>query len=361
MSTISAIDHLECIIDGDTLVPGMGYVLPTGVGLTQFVNISGTSPVSTPSYKDHPISLYPQVYSSSTGKMLVPDPGTIQWFVGNPEVSANAILTTPGTASVKGSFNSVFAVGSTTVNGQTFPALRVIGNLYGNLCQFGDITIYARASYNGIQVTSHANLKVQQSVGEIYAVLIDSVNEDGASDTVIDNDSELLQLTAHLQVNGGDVTTSSSWKWFHADNSGALVEVTHVPGVTEISGNKNQKLTIYDAAVDGTDEYFARITHNGATHTAGITLYDTHDPYYINLGRSQNSNVVRPTDTLEYNPSVIRRSDGTVQSGWNFQYRAYTMAGSPVGSTVTGSKYTVSGATVKDNGGLTIRISATKS
>ena len=33
---ISAIDTLEAIIDGDTVVPGMNFVLPAGIGKTQY-------------------------------------------------------------------------------------------------------------------------------------------------------------------------------------------------------------------------------------------------------------------------------------------------------------------------------------
>ncbi len=37
---ISQIDTLEAIIDGDTIVPGMSFVLPAGVGTTQYYNPS---------------------------------------------------------------------------------------------------------------------------------------------------------------------------------------------------------------------------------------------------------------------------------------------------------------------------------
>lgn len=45
---ISAIDTLEAIVDGDTIVPGMNFVLPSGVGKTQYYNPS--TKVCTPDY-----------------------------------------------------------------------------------------------------------------------------------------------------------------------------------------------------------------------------------------------------------------------------------------------------------------------
>ena len=36
---ISAIDALEAIVDGDTIVPGMNFVLPSGVGTTQLMYV----------------------------------------------------------------------------------------------------------------------------------------------------------------------------------------------------------------------------------------------------------------------------------------------------------------------------------
>lgn len=54
---ISAIDTLEAIVDGDTIVPGMNFVLPSGVGKTQYYNPS--TKVCTPDYsKTRPIRLF---------------------------------------------------------------------------------------------------------------------------------------------------------------------------------------------------------------------------------------------------------------------------------------------------------------
>lgn len=52
---ISAIDTLEAIVDGDTIVPGMNFVLPSGVGKTQYYNPS--TKVCTPDYSQRPIRL----------------------------------------------------------------------------------------------------------------------------------------------------------------------------------------------------------------------------------------------------------------------------------------------------------------
>ena len=93
---ISTIDTLEAIVAGDTIVPGMSFVLPTGVGTTQYYNPS--TKACTPDYSKaaNQIVLYPTNYSSANGKYLVPDSGSEQWFFDNPESASAAILTAAG-------------------------------------------------------------------------------------------------------------------------------------------------------------------------------------------------------------------------------------------------------------------------
>lgn len=353
---ISAIDTLEAIVDGDTIVPGMSFVLPDGIGKTQYFNPSTGE--CTPDYtkSGQQLMLYPTNYSSNSGKFLVPKSGSEQWYFGNPESGDAAILNKAG-GTVKTEWNKVFEKTTYKINNQTFPALKIIGNL-ASADQLNDVILYFKGTFNGVTITCHGEIGVKESVGNNYDILLNCVNEEGLNDTVIDNDTEWLRITARLQDSGVDVSATGSWSWQRATSTG-MAAVSHVPGVTEITdGGKTLKL--YDAAVEGTEEYFAVVTHNGKTYRKGIAVSDTHDPYYINIGRSSMSNLVSSKDTISYTPAVVQRGSGAVQSGWTFSFAAIDNEGSTVKSS-TGNTFSVTGEEVHSHGGLNIHLSARKS
>lgn len=354
---ISAIDTLEVIVDGDTIVPGMNFVLPSGVGKTQYYNPSTAA--CTPDYtkEANQIILYPCCYSSNKGKFIVPSSENMMWYLNDPDSSSAQILTEKG-GTVVSAYASMFKLTTYTVNNQTFPALKIIGNL-ASADNLNDVVIYFKSTFDDMEVTCHGDIAVKESVGSMFDILINSVNEDGVSDTVIDNNTETLTLTASLQDCGADVAATGTWSWMRATAAG-LVAVTHVAGVTELSNN-NKTLKLYDGAIEGTEEYFAVVTHNGTTYRKGIQVCDTHDPYYINIGRSQSSNLVKQTDTVTYSPQVLARSSRTVQTGWAFSFTLRDNNGNTVRSASGVSTLTVEGTEVYENGGLNIHITATLS
>ena len=354
---ISAIDTLEAIVDGDTIVPGMNVVLPAGVGTTQYFNPS--TAVCTPDYGKtaNQITLYPACYSSGSGKFLVPDSGSEQWFYDNPESSSAAILAAEG-GSVAPAWSKLFAKTSYSVNGQTFPALKIVGNL-ASADSLNDVKLYCRARYNGMEVTCSYTIGVKETVGSMFDVLINCVNEEDVNDTVIDNDSEYLVLSADFQDAGVSVSPSGSFVWKRATASG-LVTVSHAAGVTELS-NSNKTLKLYDGAVEGTEEYFCQVTHNGTDYLTGIQVSDTHDPYYILIGRSTQSNMVKKTDSVTYTPQVIARATRTVQTGWTFGFRVLDNQGNTKKTAANATTFTVSGEEIYSWNGTNVHITATKS
>lgn len=353
---ISAIDTLEAILDGDTIVPGMNFVLPAGVGKTQYYNPSTNT--CTPDYTKaaNQIQLYPYCYSSGTGKFIIPDANSYMWYLNDPNSASAEILAAPGGA-VASKFASMFQKTTYTVNGQTFPALKIIGN-FASAGSLNDAVIYFKGTFNGLEVTCHGDIGVKESVGDLFDILINCVNEDGVNDTVIDNDSEYLVLTAELQNNGASVAASGAWSWMRATASG-LVAVSNTSGVTELS-NSNKTLKLYDPAVEGTEEYFACVTHNSVNYKKGIQVSDTHDPYFINIGRSTASNMVKEGDTVTYTPSVVARSGLKVQTGWAFTFTLRDHTGATI-RTATGKTLTVTGTEVMEKGGINVHITATKS
>lgn len=353
---ISAIDTLEAIVDGDTIVPGMNFVLPAGVGKTQYFNPSTGQ--CTPDYTKaaNQPTLYPACYSSNLGSFVLPDMNSFMWYLNDPGSASAQILAAPGGA-VAAKFATKFQKTTYTVNNKTYPALKIIGNL-ASAGSLNDAVIYFKGTFNGMEVTCHGDIGVKESVGNLFDILINCVNEDGVNDTVIDNDSEYLVLTASLQDSGATVQASGAWSWLRATAAG-LVAVTHTAGVTELS-NGNRTLKLYDPAVEGTEEYFASVVHNSVTHRKGIQVSDTHDPFYINIGRSTPSNMVKEGDTVVYRPSVLARSSRAGQTGWSFTFTLRDHNGNTV-KTATGTSLTVTGAEVMEKGGLNVHIIATKS
>ena len=353
---ISAIDSLEAIVDGDTIVPGMNFVLPSGVGKTQYYNPSNKE--CTPDYSklSSKILLYPYCYSSNTGKFLVPSTSEMMWYLNDPSSSNSQILVAKGGA-IAEKYKNMFELTSYTVNNQTFPALRIIGNL-ASADNLNDVSIYFKSVFNDMEITCHGDISIRESVGEMYDILINCVNESGISDTVIDNDSEFLVLSASLQ-NCGVGVEASGWSWMRATPDG-LVAVSNVSGVTEIS-NGGKTLKLYDGAIEGTEEYFACVKHNGTDYKKGIQVCDTHDPFYINVGRSQSSNLIKQNESVTYTPQVLARSSRAVQSGWKYTFIARSNNGSIIRQASNVSTFSVEGSEVHEYGGLNIHISATKS
>lgn len=352
---ISAIDTLEAIIDGDTVVPGMNFVLPAGIGKTQYYNPS--TKACTPDYTKaaNQIIIYPACYSSGSGKFLIPSSADMMWYYDDPNTTAAQILAAKGGA-IADKYKTLFQKTTYTVNNQTFPALKIIGNLAA-ADSLNDVSIYFKSKFNDMEITCHGTIAIKESVGSLFDILINCVNEDGVNDTVIDNDSEYLVLTASLQDSGLDMAATGSWGWKKA-TSGGLVTVSHVPGVTELS-NTNKTLKLYDGAIEGTEEYFACVTHNGVTYQKGIQVSDTHDPFYINIGRNQASNMVKESDTIVYTPSVLARSSRAVQAGWSFSFTLRDNSGNTVRS-ATAQTFQVTGSEVHAKAGLITHIIARK-
>lgn len=354
---ISAIDTLEAILDGDTIVPGMSFVLPSGVGTTQYYNPS--TKACTPDYTKaaNRISLYPTCYSSTYGKYLVPDSGSEQWFYDNPESDSAAILSTPG-GDVAEAWSSLFEKTSYEVNNQKFPALKIIGNL-ASADSLNDVKIYCKAKYNGMEVLCSGTIGIKETVGDLFDILINCVNEEGANDTVIDNDSEYLLLTADFQNAGVSVVPTGAFSWKRVTADG-LADVTHKDGVTELS-NSNKTLKLYDGAVEGTEEYFCKVTHNGVDYLKGIQVSDTHDPYYIQIGRSTQSNMIKRGESVTYVPAVLARSNRAIQTGWDFSFRVLDNNGVSKKNASGVASFTVTGEEVFSWAGTNVHITATKS
>jgi hypothetical protein len=359
---ISAIDTLECLEDGDTIVPGMSFALPEGVGTTQYYNPNNqqVTPDYAALYKaGTPIIIYPTCYSSGKGVFIEPVDKSWQWYINSPESEENRILDSVGSTTVR---DARFEASTYTISGKTYPCLKITQNLASST-NLNDVIIYCKFTYNGMTITCHATISVKETTGDLYEVLISCLNDKDESDTVLDNDNETLTLTAYLQCNGVTVTTGTGeFTWKRATASGD-VNASGTTGAkiytTEGSNFANNKIELADAAIQGTEEYFAEIVYNGVTYRGGIQVADVHDPYFIEIGRSTTSTLIKESQEVTYTPQVFSRSTGKSDSGWTFAFRAtndndYTYQQSGV------SEFSVSGKDVKKYGQIHVHITATK-
>lgn len=309
---ITAIKQLYGFEDGDTVTPGMGVQIADGHGLQQYYNPTDFS-VSETDFSRFPAILFPQPYSGKLGRIIVPSTQGQQWYYNNIADSAG-ILDSNG--NVKSAFQSIFEKTTVTLNGQTFPALKIKANLVGpNQTDVTDKRIYYVSTYRGMQITCQQVIPVMSSVGDAYAVLLSCIGESGSGDNVLSSDNDWVQFTALLQLAGSTVQGATCQ--FQKLSGSTWVNLSNQTGVTEISNNV---IKIYDAAVSGVEMFRAVMTYGGETYTKTFEVSDIHDPFYVMDGCSILGDTIRPGERATFTPKVYRRDTGDEVTGFSFSY-----------------------------------------
>lgn len=351
MSTISAIDHLYAFEDGDTISAAMGISWAngeTGYGLQQYWNPT-TKQVMETDFSKHPVLLFPQPYSSKRGSLVVPEQVGQQWYYGN--ISDEGGILQDG--KVKSKFAALFEVASVEANGMSFPALKIKGNL-ATEADHTDKYIYYKSSYKGKAFTCQQLIPIMTAVGDSYQVTVNYVGESGNGDNVLSNDNDWCQIVATLSRSGSPVDGSASYKWQRLVG-GKWTDLSSVKSVTEISANS---LKVYNAAVEGIEVFRCVVTYAGKEYYGMAEVSDIHDPFYIEMGRSQSSNAVAVGGKVTYSPVVYDRSSGNPSSGWAFSF-AFTDSKGNVLSDITEKNLTYDNISKYD--GVSVRLEATKS
>ncbi len=348
MTSISAIRHLYAYEDGDTITPAMGVKIDAGYGLQQYFNTATKKVVAT-DFTEHPAILFPQAYSSRQGKIIVPETTGQQWYYNN--ISTEGAILEDG--AVKSKFSSIFELSSVVQNGQTFPALKIKGNL-ATESDYTDKYIYYSSTYQGKAFVCQQLIPIQAAAGDAYKVLISVEGESGSGDNVLSNDNDWIKYTADLQL-AGQTVSGATCAWQKLVD-GAWQALSNVTGLTEVSGNT---LKVYNAAVEGVEEFRCAVTYGGKTYYETVQATDIHDPYYIEDGCSVTGDAVKKGETVTFSPKVYDRSSGEVSTGWTF---SYTLTQRSDGSVIT--DVTVSALTydnINRYGGINVRIEAIKS
>lgn len=313
MSTISSIDHLYAFEDGDTISAAMGVKWvggEVGYALQQYFNPT-TKQVMETDFTKHPVLLYPQPYSSKRGSVVVPETAGQQWYYGN--ISDEGGILQDG--KVKDKFKALFEITTLEVNKMTFSALKIKGNL-ATADDHTDKYIYYKSSYQGKVFTCQQLIPIMTAVGESYKVNINYIGADGSGDNVLSDDNDWCQMVATLTRSGSPIDGSVTYKWQRMVG-GQWQTVANVKAVTEVSGGS---LKVFDTAVEGVEMFRCVAAYAGSEYVAIAEVSDIHDPFFIDMGRSQASGAVAVGATVTYAPKVYRRDDGSLSTGWTFRF-----------------------------------------
>lgn len=348
MGNISSIHHLYAFQDGDTITPGMGVRIDAGYSLQQYWNPSTKSVVST-DFSLHNATLYPQAYSSKRGAVIVPEVNGQQWYYGN--ISDEGAILENG--AVKTKFSSLFSITSITANGKTFPALVIKGNLASEN-DLNDKYIYYTSSYNGKAFTCQQLIPIQSAVGDAYDVLLSCLGQDGSGDNVLSNDNDWVQFTTYLQVAGQNVASGVTYQ-FQKLNGSTWQNVTNTPNLIEVNAGV---IKLYNAAVEGVEMFRVVATYNQKAHIKVFEVTDIHDPFYIDDGCNIAGDAVAVGERAIFNPKVYDRSDGSVSTGWTFDYMLTKRSDGSVISDINHTQLTYDN--IERYGGINVRIEASK-
>lgn len=351
MNSISAIRNLYAYNDGDTVTPAMGVRIDAGYGLHQYFNPTTKQVVAT-DFTQHNAILFPQPYSSKLGSIIVPETVGQQWYYNN--ISSEGAILENG--AVKSAFASIFELTSVTLNGSTFPALKIKGNL-ANENDYTDKYIYYRSTYRGMTIVCQQLIPIQAAVGDAYKVLLSVEGDNGIGDNVLSNDNDWVKYTANLQLAGQTVANGVTFAWQRLVN-GAWQTVTHVQGLTEISGATSNVFKVFNAAVEGVEEYRCVATYNHNDYYEVFQVTDIHDPFYIDDGCSHPGDAVKVGETVTFTPKVYDRSTGDLSTGWTFTYTLTKRADGTVISDVTVNTLTYDN--IDRYGGINVRTEASR-
>jgi len=320
---IRQVAHLYAFEDGDTITPRMGVSIDAGYGLQQYWDTVAQKVTAT-DFTKHPVTLYPQAYSSRLASVVVPETAGSGWYYNNPGSSA-ALISFNSEGKSTGTFAGLFEETEVSVNGKTFPALKIVGNL-ANAEDYTDKYIYFTASYKGNTFTCQQLIPIQASAGSQYKILLSVEGEDGTGDNVLSNDNDWVKYTAYLQIAGQSVSSGVSFKFYRLV-SGAWEEVSTSAGLYEVaSGASSGYIKLYNAAVEGVELYKVAAVHDGETFEETFEVTDIHDPFYIVDGCSVAGEAVKQGETVTYSPQIYDRSTGELATGlyatskWSFSF-----------------------------------------
>lgn len=345
---ISSIKHLYAFQDGDTITPGMGIRIDAGYGLHQYWNPT-TKKVTATDFSQHPATLYPQAYSSKKGDIIVPETAGQQWYYNN--ISEEGAILENGV--VKQKFTSLFQISTVSANGKVFPALIIKGNLATDT-DHTDKYIYYSSSYAGKTFTCQQLIPIQAAVGEAYDVLLSMEGADGNGDNVLSNDQDWVKVLAILQLAGQSVSKGVTYK-FQKLSGKTWIDLSTIKDYQEVG---TDYIKIFNYAVEGVEIFRVVATYNNKEYYKTFEITDVHDPYYIDDGCNIAGDAVMQGQKATFSPKVYNRADGSISTGWTFDYMLTSRSAGDVITDIDETKLTYEN--IDKYGGINVRIEATK-
>lgn len=350
---ISAIHELYAFENGDTLTPAMGVSIESGYALAQYFDPATKKVVNT-DFKLHPATLYPQPYSSSRGSIVVPESVGQQWYYNNIN-EASAILDDNG--NVKAKFAGTFETTKINSNGMTFPALKIKDNL-ATETDFTSKMIYYSSTWNGKAFTCSQQIPIQAAAGNSYAILLSFLGPGNVEgDSVLSDKGDFVKVTAYLQQSGETVSGDVSYS-FERFNGSNWIALASEDGLYTVTGNS---IRIEEPAVEGIETFRAVARFKGEVYYMPFQISDIQDSYFIVDGCSIDGEAVMSGTDVTFAPEVyIRKSGQKDTDTWTFAYQVLRRSDNALVRDGSGSRWTIDYATIKDNGGVRVRIQANK-
>lgn len=399
---ISALDQLVVIADGDNYASAMGVVYPSNGGNAQYFSTDANGKVIAvqPTFSNADgkrLIFFPIMFSATENKYLSPT-GVITFRVNN-RTSSDAIIAqgamtayqdhtavpdgkvwSTAEQGLQQSYRDVFYATTHTITNPdgtsvTVPALAVIGQPAYRIQQ--DIDIYCSCDVDEFKLESRNDIEIRSMAADNYKVVISAVNQTGSNDQVINTASETINLTANVLKNGSsEGVTGATFLWHKFGESGISMQ----NGSSYSGARTNQTLTVTDLMVSGVAEFVCEVNIGNSIYKASITIHDIQDEYMLDKGRTvyessnsnnvvENSGILKPNFRVVYKPSVVVRRTGAAYTGggaWTYDFVVKNAAGTTVAALgasglAQGVAHTILASAVKQQGGVTVMISANNS
>lgn len=178
-------------------------------------------------------------------------------------------------------------------------ALKIIQNIASSTNQASDtLTFNASAEVSGVEynLSKAISVNIVPFGASSYRGVI-SIEDDGGNQFTSENDT--ISLKALLWDSNGSSIENFYVRWYVYDK-----ELTYQNGVNTLHVSRDD---VNGSAVVLAQFYLEESDKNFVT-SASVTLYDTYDEYYVNIGYDSNNQEVTDTENVTVNASAVKRN-----------------------------------------------------
>lgn len=350
-STVKGSTTIKYVKQGDTLTCSLRSTRP----LKQFVAKSnGAVAPDFTNASNQPV-IYPAIRSMLKASRIAPVTGSDIWYFEGTQItfdSSNLSLAVGSIAA--GTFKREWQ----NIDGDfSVPTLKILKNIASSSVITSKVIRLDCTVNTGFtaSVSQTIELQIEETDGESYIPYID-VNDGG----VIDQNTPVLTLNAHLLVGGNSVTTGVTYKWYK------MIVAAGVDGWQAVSNATSQTLQISAADIDNKELYKVTMTYSGKTAEATISVEDETDTMVIypnpidGAGNAVPEEITSSRQSIVYVPFVCYRGSTTHLSGATFDFALTSSNGTVISSADAATSFTVTKGNCETAGGdVTLIITGT--